>query len=109
MAARLVPRDWYTCLRLDGLTRTRSMVSAPRRQLVEKAAQRLHLLRRQVGIVADVEAVEVDVLDLGILRVLVAQETAQIGLSELVAPAGRAAAVLHPVALQHVDDRVAQG
>jgi len=48
-------------------------------QRIQNLAERIHFFGFQRGVVADVEAVEVDMLDLGMVFVFVTEQSAKLG------------------------------
>ncbi len=53
-------------------------------QRIQNLAKRVDFFRFERGVVADVNAVKVDMLDLGMVFVFLAEQSAEVGLAELV-------------------------
>ena len=53
-------------------------------QRIQNLPKRVDFFGFERGVVADVEAVEVDMFDLGVVFVFLAEQTAEVGLAELV-------------------------
>ena len=112
MAENVSLSPWYAARLESAFTnRTsspRSMAPAPRSQSVQQRAESLDTADVERRVIADVPAEEVNVIHPRVFAVLIAEQSAQVGLPQLIAAPRGAAPEFHAVLAQRPLDTVAQ-